>query len=184
MADNHPILYTKRLVLREVRLSDAEVFYKLRSNPDVMQYIQRPLAQSVGEVEVLLNSMLEDVEAGKSMVWVLSDADEQFVGMMGFWRMQPEHFRAEVGYIIAPWFHGRGYATEALAAVLQYGFENMGMHKIDADVHPDNPASLRVLARHGFVQEARFRDQRFFNGSFHDALWLGLLKSEWLSRSL
>jgi len=151
----------------------------MRSSAAVMQYIQRPLAQSEAEVLEQIREQIQAQDEGKMVVWAIADLDDTLIGLAGFWRMQLEHQRTEVGYLFDAPYHGRGYATEALREVLNFGFSNMNLHKIEADVDPNNTASLRLLERFGFQKEAHFRQNSYFEGMFHDSCWFGLLREEW-----
>ena len=77
-------------------------------------------------------------------------------------------------------FWGRGLMSEALAAVLSYAFEDLGMHRIEADVDPDHAASLALLEKFGFIREGILRDRWFVHGEWHDSVMLGLLADEFL----
>lgn len=68
-----------------------------------------------------------------------------------------------------------GYASEAIAAVLDFGFQVLGLHKAQAITRPENVASIRALTKNGFVQEGHFRDDIFWKGSFQDSLYFGKL---------
>lgn len=176
-------LATPRLQLRKLRLEDAPAYFSLRSSEKVMHYIQRPLAQSEAEVRIQIEEQLQAQAEGKIVVWAIADLNDTLIGIAGYWRMQLEHQRSEVGYLLDAPYHGQGYGTEALHAVLDYGFKVMKLHKIEADVDPENIASLKLLKRFGFQHEALFRENRFYDGKFYDSCWLGILAKEWLSQN-
>lgn len=178
MTDDH-LITTPRLRLRRLRPEDGIAYYKLRSSPEIMRYLQRPLVPSIEEATSQIVEQLEDEAAGKIIVWAIADLDDQFIGIAGYWRMQLEHQRAEIGYMLDAPYHGRGLATEAVAALIDYGFSVMHLHKIEADIDPDNLASARLLERLGFRQEALFRENRYFENRYFDSCWLGLLRREW-----
>lgn len=178
MFDFKPIP-TQRLLLRRLKLEDAPAYFSLRSSPEVMIYLQRPLAQSEAEVLDQIKEQLQAQDEGKMVVWAIANLKDELIGIAGFWRMQLEHQRSEVGYMLLPQYHGQGYATEALREILAFGFNTLKLHKIEADVDPRNSASLRLLERFGFRQEALFRENRYYHGEFHDSCWLGLLREEW-----
>jgi ribosomal-protein-alanine N-acetyltransferase len=169
-------------MLRQLRLEDATAYFALRSSAEVMLYVQRPLAVSVEEAKEQITQQLQAQAEGKIVVWAIADLNDVLIGIAGFWRMQLEHQRTEVGYLLDEPYHGQGLGSEALKVILAYGFQNMNLHKIEADVDPDNLASLRMLQRFGFKQEALFRENRLFNNQFYDSCWLGLLRREWDQR--
>lgn len=84
-----------------------------------------------------------------------------------------------VGYEISPLHQGRGYMKEALAAVLAWGFGEMELNRVEAQVHPGNRASLALLKKLGFVEEGRLREAGYWAGSHHDLLLYALLGREW-----
>jgi ribosomal-protein-alanine N-acetyltransferase len=167
------------LRLRRLRPEDGAAYYKLRSSPEIMRYLQRPLVPSIEEATAQIVGQMEDEAAGKMIVWAIADLDDKFIGIAGYWRMQLEHQRAEIGYMLDLSYHGRGLATEAVAALVNYGFTVMKLHKIEADIDPDNLASARLLERLGFQKEAYFRENRLFNDRYYNSCWLGLLRREW-----
>jgi len=74
-----------------------------------------------------------------------------------------------------PDFHGRGFMSEAMDVVLEYGFNKMKLHSIEAHVHPDNNASINLLQKKGFMKEAFFKENVFFNGKFSDTAVYSIL---------
>ena len=87
--------------------------------------------------------------------------------------------RAELGIAIGADHWGRGHARAALGRVLQYGFEDLQLHRLEADVDPDNAASLRLFEALGFQREGLLRQRWFMHGRWCDSVLLGLLQPEW-----
>ena len=100
------------------------------------------------------------------------------------WLIKP-HFRAEIGYDLAPAFWGQGVMPEAVGAVLTFGFTTMGLHSVEAQIDPENTGSRRVLEKLGFVQEAYFRENFYVaaEARFTDTAVFSLLKATWMSRA-
>jgi ribosomal-protein-alanine N-acetyltransferase len=92
---------------------------------------------------------------------------------------QKEHGRASLGYWCAVAHWGRGYATEAVRAVIDYGFRDLGLNRVWAQCYGDNPASRRVLEKVGMTYEGCLRQHSFRLGRFADGLQFGILRSEW-----
>ena len=86
------------------------------------------------------------------------------IGTIGYWRIVKEHYRAEIGYLIATEQQGKGLMQEAISATLQYGFSEMKLHSVEANVNPNNPASIKLLERNHFIREAYFKENYFSNG--------------------
>ena len=97
--------------------------------------------------------------------------------MIGFPNLKPEHFRAEVGYTLSKAWHRQGMMREALACILKYGFEHMNLHSVEAITDADNNASGSLLMSIGFVQEAFFKEDFYYNGQFRNSIHYGMLRS-------
>lgn len=166
-----PVLRTGRLLLRRIEPEDAEAMLFLRSDPTIMQYLDREPAQTIGEAAFFIRMITEALERNEGINWGISLTDDpRLIGTIGFWRLMKEHYRAEIGYLLHPDFWGQGLVSEAMTAVMNYGFEVMKLHSVEANVNPDNKASVRILQKAGFVQEAYFRENYYFRGRFLDSL--------------
>lgn len=171
-----PILTTERLVLRELRPSDAEQVFALRSDPLVMQHVNRPLARTMEDASSLIELITTTVAANDAVQWAITvKGDDTFIGLIGFWRMVKEHHYGELGYMISREHWGKGYISEAIGALVPFGFNTLGFHRVEAITRPENAASIRALEKNGFAQEAHFRENVLSNGSFHDSLHFGRL---------
>src|SRR6185503_6304836 len=95
-----PVLSSERLVLRALRPSDADRMFAMRSDPLVMQHVNRPLARTVDDASALIDLITTNVAANDAVQWVITlKGDDTFIGLIGFWRMVKEHHRAELGYM-------------------------------------------------------------------------------------
>lgn len=166
-----PALHTERLTLRRADATDIPQLYRLRSDEQIMKYIPRPVATAPDEIAEFLRLTDEKIASNEMINWKISiKGDPTLIGTIGFYYIKPEHYRAEIGYMLLPEFQGKGYVTEAIAAVINYGFEAMGLHSIEALVDPENIASCAVLEKCGFVREAYFKENEFYNGKFLDTV--------------
>ena len=170
-----PVLQTARLLLRELTLADAPGVQRLRGNEEVMQYINRPLTLTLQEAEAWVGIVLEALASNNGITWCicLKEATAQHVGTIGLWRFDKENHRAEIGYMLEPGLQGKGLMSEALQAVVDYGFRELQLHSIEAQIDPRNSASAALLKKSGFVQEGYFRENyRLRDGRFADtAVW-------------
>lgn len=166
-----PILETERLTLRRVLPSDVKEMFELRSNPETMKYIPRPLLTNHEEALAHIQMMEDKIETNEGINWAITiKGDDKMLGVIGHYRIKPEHYRAEVGYMILPEYHGKGITTEAVQCVVDYGFNTMQLHSIEGVIDPENEASQRVLQKCGFVKEAHFKENEFYDGKFIDAV--------------
>lgn len=172
-----PNLETQRLQLRQVTANDVPAVFALRSNKEVMRYLDRPLAKSPDDALSLINLIASSLEKSDGITWgvCLKESPLALKGTIGFWRMEKEHYRAEIGYMLHPSLQGLGLMQEAVESVLQYGFHTLKLHSVEANVNPNNAASIRLLERNGFVREAYFRENYFHNGAFYDSAVYSLL---------
>jgi ribosomal-protein-alanine N-acetyltransferase len=171
-----PELHTSRLVLRRITVEDADELFLMRSHAGTMQYIGRPLAASVDDALKLIRVIDDILQAGDGITWGISlKGERELIGTIGLWRIVKEHHRAEIGYLLHHDRLRQGYANEALTKVLDYGFSTIRLHSVEANVNPLNEASLRLLDKHGFVREAWFKENYYYNGVFKDSVIYSLL---------
>jgi ribosomal-protein-alanine N-acetyltransferase len=175
----HPFqsLATERLVLRRICQDDLDGVIAMRGNPETMRYIPRPLVTTVEEGMAHIATIESALESNTAINWVVTLKDnDAFMGVIGLYRIQPENHRAELGYMLLPEHHGKGYVTEAIDAVLAFGFETVNFHSIEAVIDPDNIASERVLQKNGFVKEAHILENELWEGKFWDTIIYSLLR--------
>lgn len=174
-----PVLETERLILRRIVAGDAPQILKLRSDPGTMKYIPRPLAKTLEDAMEHFRQIEEKIEANVGINWAISLKNSpEFIGIIGHFRIKPEHYRAEIGYMLLPEFHGKGIMPEAISMVIAYGFEDMKLHSIEAIIDPENKASAAVLEKNGFVREAHLKENEFYDGKFLDTVIYSLLNKK------
>lgn len=172
-------LETERLLLRRVVESDVNEVFALRSNAETMQYIPRPLVTSNEEALEHIRMIEDKIVADEGINWAITlKGNSKLLGIIGHYRIKPEHYRSEIGYMLLPDYQGKGIITEAIKAVVAYGFDQMKLHSIEAIIDPANTASAMVLEKNGFVKEAHLRENECYNGKFLDTVIYGLLESE------
>ena len=178
----HPFqnIETERLLLRRIDNTDAAEVLSLRSNPDTMKYIPRPLAKSKEDALAHIAMIEEKIVNNTGINWAITIKGEpKLIGIIGHYKISPENHRAEMGYMLDPEVSGKGYMTEAIKAVVAYGFEQMNLHSIEAIIDPENIASEIVLQKNGFVKEAHILENGLWEGKFIDTVIYSLLKRNW-----
>jgi ribosomal-protein-alanine N-acetyltransferase len=172
-----PVLTTERLVLRQMNEGDAQEMFFLRSDERVMKYLDRKPAQSVDEALAFIKMINTAIANNESINWAITlKGDSRIIGDICFWRIDGPNYRAEVGYRLHPEQHGKGIMNEALMAILDYGFNVMKLHSVEANTNPENQASIKLLERNGFVREGYFKENYFFDGKFLDSAVYSLVK--------
>jgi RimJ/RimL family protein N-acetyltransferase len=167
-----PEIQTKRLLLRRMRPDDAKEILYLRSNDDVMKYIDRERTKTIRDAKLLVEKINHSIESNNGIMWgiALKNTPARLIGNIGYWRLIKEHYRAEIGYMLHPSFWKKGIMKEALLRVTDFGFNEMNLHSIEANINPGNQASAMLLESAGFVKEAYFKEDFFFDGEFRDTI--------------
>jgi len=178
-----PNLATDRIRLRALNMDDTPEIYRLRSDEIVLQYLDKAKCPSVEEAQKFLKIVINETKNNQSIIWGMClESSEKIFGTICFWRIDKFSHRAEIGYGLLPEFHRKGLTSEVLQVVIPYGFEKMDLHSIEARVNPSNLGSIKVLERTGFIKEAYFKENFFFDGKFVDTEVYSLLKSSFHSK--
>jgi ribosomal-protein-alanine N-acetyltransferase len=169
-------LETERLLLRRVANEDVNEIFALRSDPEVMKYIPRPLVKTKEEALAHITMIDEKIVSNEGINWAITlKGNPKLIGIIGHYRIKPEHFRAEIGYMLLPEYQGKGITSEAIKEVINYGFKVMKLHSIEAIIDPENFGSEKVLQKNGFVKEAHLKENEYYEGRFLDTVIYSLL---------
>lgn len=179
-----PILETERLILRKPEISDASDVLVFRGDPVVQRY-DDPVIHTIQEAQAFINELQDEFRNQNGISWVLELKEQKIViGCFGLHHWNQYHRRAEAGYGIAHAYWGQGFASEALKAMLRYGFKRMSLNRIYAGTIADNHESVRLLERNRFTREGTRRKHSWEDdGTFHDSAIYGLLANEFLQSS-
>lgn len=177
--NSFPTLETERLILRAHTIADAKALFELRSNEEVMRYINKENPKNIEETEAKIKSIQDGFEDKTSIVWAIAfkETPNFMIGEIGYYRTDFANYRAEIGYMLHADFWRKGLISEALKKVVTFGFQEMKLHSISANINPDNNASRQILLKHGFVKEASFKENYYFRGVFLDSEIYGLINS-------
>ena len=177
---DQPALHSERLLLRTFTLDDAPSVRLLAGERDVASTtINIPHPYEEGMAEAWIGTHRPAFERGEAAVFAVIDrATGDLVGAVGL-TLAAAHERAELGYWIGKPFWGRGYATEAAAAILAYAFDVLGLNRVHATHLTRNPASGRVMQKVGMTHEGRSREHFKKWGAFEDVERYGILRREY-----
>lgn len=150
-----PTLETERLIIRPITLDDLEKFYEMDAQAEVHTYLKKEPSVSIADTELLINDLLRQYEQyGTARVAVVEKSTHQFIGWTGFKLIDEEtngHINfLDFGYRFRKEVWGKGYATEAAQACLDYYYKNLTHFPLHAMTHIDNKASRNVLEKVGF----------------------------------
>ncbi len=173
-----PRLQGPHVRLREPRADDVDTVFELFSDPDTMRYWSRPPMRQRREAEAYVDSIARGFSERSFLNWLVADHDDRMIGSCTLYDIQVPHLRAGIGYALLPQQRGRGLAGEAVMLALGWGFDVLGLHRIEADAHPDNAASRRLLERLGFRFEGLLRQRFVTRDEIQDSAIYGLLRDE------
>lgn len=180
-----PLLTTSRLTLREIVEADAENILRIHGDAEHMRWFgSDPIRDLEGATKLvaMFASWREEPVSGAR--WAMELRNQSgLIGTCGLFRWNRSWRSCIIGYEIAPAHQGRGYVKEALGAIITWGFREVPLNRIEAQVHPGNAASLAVLQVLGFVQEGRQREAGYWAGRHHDLLQYALLSAQWHTRN-
>ncbi len=175
-------LRTERLRLRPLCIADAADMYAYASMPEVTRYLpwnihpdhkytQRYLSYASGCYRrgAFYDMAIEHVETG------------HMIGTCGFMRFDPRQDSGEVGYVVDPRYWGKGIASEALRAILEYGFFQLGLYRIEGRYMVENIASRRVMEHCGMIFEGVLRGALLRDDKYEDIGVCAVLRSDWTS---
>jgi ribosomal-protein-alanine N-acetyltransferase len=171
-----PTLRTTRLLLRPFGMGDASVVQRLAGAAAVADTTQNiPHPYEDGLAEAWIASHEPAYTRGERVVFAITEQDGNLVGAINL-NLRQEHHRAELGYWIGEPYWGRGYATEAAQAIIEYGFTTLALNRIVATHLTRNPASGRVMQKAGMRHEGVQRQHVYKNGRFEDLESYGIIR--------
>jgi [ribosomal protein S5]-alanine N-acetyltransferase len=167
------------LRLRQVRPEDAEAIFAIYSDEETMRYYNEPF-QSLAEAEAYIILRRDDYAQRREIRWgIARHEDDRIIGSCGLHSFDEGFHRAETGYILHRAAWGQGIMTEALSALLTYGFTEMELHRIEAVIDDANTRSKNLLLKLGFQYEGNLRQRYVSHQGFEDEHYFGLLRGEW-----
>jgi RimJ/RimL family protein N-acetyltransferase len=171
---------TERLVLRSLRETDSADLLAYRGRPDVCRYLMNEPHDRAG-IEAFIaeraprTSFVEDRDA----VLLGVELAGRVIGDVSLTTAKVVDRQGEIGWVFHPDHQGHGYATEAARALLDLAFDEVGLHRVCAQLDPSNTASEQLCVRLGMRQEAHLREESWFNGEWGDLLVYAVLDREW-----
>lgn len=177
------LLHTERLLLRPLRESDAPAIFAIRSNPTVMRYHTSLPWESIDLAVGMIGRDLVAMRAGDYLRLGIERAkDNAMIGTCGLYNLDEQCRRADIGYELRHDTWGKGYMHEALQVLLEYGYSELALNRVEADIHPDNVNSAKSLERLGFKQEGYLRERWIVGDHVSDSIIYGLLLSDWRAK--
>ena len=179
--ESMPEFETARLVIRKVDAeADLAALYELFADDDVAKYTDTGPFRSMDEATEVMDWIKDIYSRRQGVRWAMAMREDpaSLIGTAGFNQWHRWNNSAEIGYDLAQRYWGRGLAGEALRPILEFGFSEMALNRIEADVTVGNERSARVLDKLGFRREGLLRQRGMWKGAYHDVWLYSLLRSD------
>lgn len=180
--DTFPHLETKRLILRELQPGDAESLFTILGDEDVTEFYDDDVFSSVSQAREQIHSWDAGFKARRCVRWGIALRGKgEIIGTCGYYGFHSLHNRAGIGYELARSFWKQGIMTEALDAIIRFGFKDIGLNRIQAVVMMENEGSVRLLEGLGFHPEGVLREyERWGHKGYVDLMMYSLLRREYI----
>ncbi|WP_156854822.1 GNAT family N-acetyltransferase [Oceanobacillus sp. AG] len=175
--NNLPTLETERLRLRKVRSTDLQAMNAYGGDAEVSKFVTWERHQSLQDTEAFLNFVLGRYEKGEIAPWAIEyKPNSEMIGTIDFVNWKPASRVAEIGYVLHRDYWGKGLMTEAVKRVIQFGFEQMNLVRIEAVCLPENVGSYRVMEKAGLQYEGTLRKARVIKGRNRDIKMYAIIR--------
>ncbi len=175
-----PSLTTNRLLLRHILPDDAEALFAILSDEEAMEFYGNEPHQSLDDTRELIRQIQARYAQREALRWGITlPGEDILIGSCGLFHFDVGFDRAETGYELNRPFWGKGMMTEAMSAILTFGFRELGLHRVEAIIDIANERSKRLLLKLGFTYEGNLRQRFPFRDHYEDEHYFGLLKDEW-----
>jgi ribosomal-protein-alanine N-acetyltransferase len=135
--------------------ADEQEIFALRSSDEINKYLDRPKANTLDEARNFITKIINGIAKNESIFWVVTPKDEsKLLGTICLWKISKDEAKAEIGYELLPENHGKGIMQEVIPRVLQFGFEEIKLEMIEAELSPRNLKSVRLLEKNNFTLAA------------------------------
>lgn len=154
-----PIIETERLLLRQLEISDDNQIFKYQSNKENFEFVDMPVYTEVSEAQKYVEKMNKGVSSNQWIIWAITDkSTSDMIGTISIWNISKEDSKAEVGLGLFQGFRGKGFMTEALIKVIEFGINEMGLETIEAYTNKLNSKSRALLENNSFVKVKSFTE--------------------------
>ncbi|MCR8656232.1 GNAT family N-acetyltransferase [Paenibacillus endoradicis] len=175
-----PILETDRLVLRQLNQEDSQVLFEYFSLGEVIKYYDLDSFNEIKQAEQLIHNWNQRYENNQGIRWGITlKSENRLIGTCGFHNWMKEHYKAEIGYELNPKYWCNGIMTEAINEILEYGFEELELNRIEAFIDPENISSRKLLEKTGLKEEGLLKEVFYEKSQFVDAIIFAILKKNY-----
>ena len=177
---NIPVLQTARLTLRKLTPRDAVDLYDYAHREDVTRYLTWNPHPDIAYSREYLEYLQGRYAGGMYYDWgIVYRANEKMIGTCGFTSFNCTHDKAEIGYVLHPDYWSKGIAVEAVKTIIDFGFQKLNLHRIEANFIKENARSLRVMEKAGMTLEGYQKEAMLVKGRYVTVGTCAILRSEW-----
>lgn len=176
-----PVLECRRLILRKIECRDYVDMYDYSRREDVTRYLLWSPHPSLSYTKGYIHTLQHHYKNGDFYDWAITVKEGGMIGTVGFTRLDFQNNCGEIGYVLNPRYHGRGYATEAASAILRFGFTRLGLNRIEAHYMAENLASRRVMEKLGMHYEGTLRQSMRVKGIYRDIGICAITRAEYVA---
>lgn len=178
------MITTQRTILRPIEPADAEQVLAYRSDAETNQY-QGWIPKSLAEVNEYIAKKPDQINQPETwfQLIIVEKESQTVIGDIGLHFIDTDNFQVEVGCTLSKTQHGKGFATEALKAAIDYVFRELNKHRITASIDPGNTASIQLFERLGFRKEGHFKESLWIDGKWVDDIIYAILQREWMAKA-
>ncbi|HUW45894.1 MAG TPA: GNAT family protein [Dehalococcoidia bacterium] len=176
------MLKGKSVLLRPVKKSDISYFLKWFNDPEVIQYLclYLPMTEMSEEKYIEELGTTRAKSDAPFVIEVIEGASTKPIGNCGLHKINSKDHNATLGIVIGEKdYWSKGYGTEATRLLINYGFQQLNLHRISSAAFAFNERSIKLHKKVGFREEGRLRQAMFKNGQYHDHVEFGILREEW-----
>ena len=178
--ENMPILRTQRLIIRPMKTSDSYDMYEYACREDVTEFLLWSPHPSVGYTREYLAYIEARYARGEFFDWAVTLEDSgKMIGTVGFTKIYPSNNSAEIGYVLNPEYHNQGIGYEAAKRIVDFGFEELSLHRIEARFMKENAASRKLMEKLGMSFEGYSRESMLVKGQYRTIGTCSILRDEW-----
>lgn len=182
--NSFPTIETNQLILRKIEPEDATNLFEFLSDIAVNQYMINNPYENIVQVQRLINGMQQCFESKQKIRWgIAKKGINKIIGYCGYHAFNELNLTGEINFCLSKAHWGQGIMTEAIGAMVHFGFEKLQLNRIEAKVMPQNTSSFKVLEKAGFQKEGLIRQGLLKNHTFHDLCLYSILKNDHCAES-
>jgi ribosomal-protein-alanine N-acetyltransferase len=175
-----PILETERFVLRQLTQNDSIEIFQYFSLDEVTKFYDLESFTNIEQAEELIQKWNQRFVRSQAIRWGITlKSENRVIGTCGFHGWMKNHYKAEIGYELTPKYWRQGFMTEVIEKIIEYGFNYLGLNRIEAFVEPENTGSRKVLEKIGLREEGTLKEHFYLRNRFVDTVIYALLKKDY-----